>query len=261
MLWQNNDTISLRFWWSKHSSRRRYRQDPWVYRSLQFHSVGNRYVYWSLCSCCFPSFLSLQDHDKDNRSMQHRHCHLFIHLCLSLQLSGLPMDAYRTIDIHLHTTFPLSTTSLTYLGIFYYLKKQSRVSQKKQNTIPCTSTLRDVRREKRVQMERKLATTSFRILLFVVVSLIPYFVAIIIEMNCQSCGTRNWFLAFREACLISLFLNCIVNPFLATFRINELNASVETVLGLRRADNARSLGDLQRAPGSLGKKAPYISSM
>ena len=42
-----------------------------------------------------------------------------------LQLSGISVDVYRLTDQHLHATFPLSINTLAYLGIFYFLKKQS----------------------------------------------------------------------------------------------------------------------------------------
>ena len=80
--------------------------------------------------------------------------------------------------------------------------------------------------------ERKLAITSFFILLFLVISLVPYFVAIIIEVNCHSCGKQNWFFALREWCVVFLFLNSTVNPFLTSFRIKDLKKSVRIVLGL-----------------------------
>ena len=169
---------------------------------------------------------------------------IFSSIFALLQFSGLSMDLYRTIDIHLHTTFPLSTSTLAYSGIFYFLRKQSRISVKQQNTMPCHSTLRDVRREKRAKIERKFATTSFLILLFLVISLIPYFAVIITEMNCNNCGKTNWFFAFKESTVMFLYLNSIVNPFLATFRINELKTSVSIVLGLRRPNNEISLGRL-----------------
>jgi len=154
------------------------------------------------------------------------------------------MDIYLNIDIHLHTTFPLVTTALAYLGILFALKKRARIDVQRQTAMPGNSTLLDMRRVRMAQMERKFASTSFLILLFIILSLIPYFVAIIIEVNCPSCGNQNWFFVLRESCVVFLFLNSAVNPFLTTFRINELKQSVRIVLHLRRLDNAIGLGDL-----------------
>ena len=108
-----------------------------------------------------------------------------------LQLSGISVDVYRLIDQHLHATFPLSTTSLAYLGMFYFLRKQSRVSLLNQPTLSNNTALHSRRREAMAINERKLALTSFFILLFLVLSLVPYFVAVIIEVNCHSCGKQN----------------------------------------------------------------------
>ena len=157
---------------------------------------------------------------------------MFSSIFALLQLSGISVDVYRLIDQHLHATFPLSTTSLAYLGIFYFLKKQSWVSLQNQPTLSNNTALHNRRREAMAIKERKLAITSFFILLFLVISLVPYFVAILIEVNCHSCGKQNWFFALRESCVVFLFLNSIANPFLMTFRINDLKKSVRIVLGL-----------------------------
>ena len=159
-------------------------------------------------------------------------------------IKQVPMDIYLNIDIHLHTTFPLVTTALAYLGILFALKKRARIDVQRQTAMPNNSTLHDMRRVRMAQMERKFASTSFLILLFIILSLIPYFVAIIIEVNCPSCGNQNWFFVLRESCVVFLFLNSAVNPFLTTFRINELKQSVRIVLHLRQLDNAIGLGDL-----------------
>ena len=88
-----------------------------------------------------------------------------------LQLSGISVDVYRLIDQYLHTTFPLSTTSLAYLGIFYFLRKQSRVSLQNQPTLFNNTALHSRRREAMAINKRKLAITSFFILLFLVISI------------------------------------------------------------------------------------------
>ena len=149
----------------------------------------------------------------------------------------VPKDVYLSIDIHLHTTFPLVTTALAYLGIFLVFKKRARIDFERQTSIPNNPTLQDMRRVKMAQMERKFATTSFFILLLLIISLIPYFTAIIIEWNCHSCGNQNWFYAFRESCVVFLYLNSAVNPFLTTLRINELKKSVKIVLHLENQEN------------------------
>ena len=171
-----------------------------------------------------------------------------------LQLADISMDVYRLIDQHLHATFPLSTSTLAYLGIFFVLKKQSRVDLQRQTAMPQNPTLHNMRRVKMAQMERKFATTSFFILLFLILSLLPYFVAVVTEINCLSCGNQNWFIALRELCVFFLFLNSAVNPFLTTFRINELKKSVRIVLRLRREDEETST-DLRLPTGSLENNA------
>lgn len=166
---------------------------------------------------------------------------VFSSIFSSLQLTGISMDVYISIDIHLHTTFPLATCTLAYLGIFFVLRKRSRIDF--QRHASSNVTLQNMRQRKIAQTERKFATTSFIILLFLVVSLVPYFIAILIEANCSSCGGKKWLFVLRESTIIFLFVNSTVNPFLTTLRINELKHSVKIVLRLRRQDNLNSFGN------------------
>ena len=175
-----------------------------------------------------------------------------------LQLSSISLDVYLLIDQHLHATLPLSTNTLAYLGIFYMIRKQSRVSLQNQASLPNNTTLHNKRRETLAKKERKLAMTSFFILLFLVISLFPYFAAIIIGVNCHSCGEQNWFFAFRESCVVFLFLNSTVNPFLMTFRIKEFKKSVKIVLGLSHEDSEPSADDSANLPTTSQRKASYF---
>ena len=167
---------------------------------------------------------------------------IFSSIFASIQLTGIPIDIYLLIDVHLHTTFPLVTTMSAYIGIFFVLRKRSRVDFQRQTSLPSNPTLLDRRRLKTAQMERKIATTSFFILLFLIMSLIPYFVAILLEANCDGCRGQKWLFALRESLSIVLFLNSVVNPFLTAFRINELKHSVKIVLGLRKQSGLSSSG-------------------
>lgn len=169
----------------------------------------------------------------------------------SIQLTGIPIDVYLLIDIHLHTTFPLTTTILAYMGIFFVFRKRSRVDFQRQTSMLSNQTLHDRRRLKNAQTERKLAATSFLIVLFLIISLIPYFVAIILETNCDSCFGQQWLFALRESLTAVLLLNSAVNPILTSFRINELKNSVKIVLRLRKQPGLSSYGNVL-PPASVG---------
>ena len=176
---------------------------------------------------------------------------VFSSIFASLQLTGIPINIYLLIDVHLHTTFPLVTTVLAYMGIFFVLRKRSRVDFQRQSSVPSNQTLFDMRRLKTAQMERKIATTSFLILLFLIISLVPYFVAVLLEASCDDCRGKKWMFALRESLSVVLFLNSAVNPFLTAFRINELKHSVKIVLGLRKPHNLSRSGNFL-PPTSLG---------
>ena len=160
---------------------------------------------------------------------------VFSSIFASLQFAGVSMDVYRIIDVHLHTTFALTTTTLAYLAIFFFLRKRARVNVLQKQTISArNSTLRDIQRIRDGLMERKIAATSFLILLLLVLSLLPYFVVTLLYEKCNDCGKRTWFFTFKESSTVFLFVNSTVNPFLTTFRISELKHSVKIVLGLTR---------------------------
>ena len=95
-------------------------------------------------------------------------CNLFIvvfsSIFASLQLAGISMDIYIWIDIHLHTTFPLVTSTLAYLGIFIVLRKRARVGFQRQTSLTVNVTLQNMRQRNVAQTERKFATISFIIL-------------------------------------------------------------------------------------------------
>lgn len=158
-----------------------------------------------------------------------------------LQLAGVSMDVYRIIDVHLHTTFPLATTTLAYLAIFFFLRKRARVALQKQTISARNSTLRDIHRIKNARMERKIAATSFLILLLLIISLLPYFVVTLLYEKCNDCSKQRWFYTLKESSTVFLFVNSTVNPFLMTFRINELKHSLKIVLGLTRRNKDQGL--------------------
>ena len=170
---------------------------------------------------------------------------VFSTIFASLQLSGISLDIYRLIDVHLHTTFPLVTTALAYFGIFLRLKKRARVDLQRQSSMPCNPTLQDMRRVNIAKKEQKFAITCFLILIFLIISLIPYFVAILVDANCYDCRGQKWLFVLRESSVAFLFVNSFVNPFLTTFRINELKQSVTKVFWRRNQDNISGLGDFQ----------------
>ena len=172
---------------------------------------------------------------------------------------GVSVEVYRNIDQYLHAVFPLSTSTLCYLGMFFVLRKQSfRIGFQRQTALPSNLTLQNMRRVKKAQMERKFATTSFFILACLILSLTPYFVAIIIAAHCASCGEQNWFFVLVEASVTFLFLNSAANPFLTTFRINELKKSVKIVLHVTQEGNRTNLGDSQLPPTSL-RNSNFVS--
>ena len=149
---------------------------------------------------------------------------------------------YISIDIHLHTTFPLITTSLSYLGIFFVLRKRARVDFQRREANSTNAHLGDMQTITRVKREWKFVTTPFLSLLFLIISLIPYFASILVEANCSGCRGKKWLIVLRESSVVFLFLNSTVNPLLTTFRINELKISLIIVIRVQRQEDVSSFG-------------------
>ena len=103
-----------------------------------------------------------------------------------LQLTGISLNNYHLIDRHLHTTFTLVTTGLAYFGIFFFLKKRSRVDLQRQTISTRNPTLYDLRCLRIALSQRKFATTSFCILLFLIISIFPYFLVGSLEAKCRT---------------------------------------------------------------------------
>ena len=151
-----------------------------------------------------------------------------------LQLTGISIHTYVSIDIHLHTTFPLATTSVCYAGIFMILRKRSRVGIPRAHKMRGEPALCVMRRVDNAKNERKIAITSLLILLFLISSLVPYFITVILEANCLACREQKWLFVLKESSVVFLFFNSFVNPCLTTFRVNELKESVKVVCFHRR---------------------------
>ena len=91
-----------------------------------------------------------------------------------------------------------------------------------------------MRRVHNAKNERKIAITSLLILLFLISSLVPYFITVILEANCLACREQKWLFVLKESSVVFLFFNSFVNPCLTTFRVNQLKESVKVVCFHRR---------------------------
>ena len=169
---------------------------------------------------------------------------VFSTIFASLQLVDLSRDVYILVDIHLHTTFPLVVTTMAYSGIFITLRKsRSRVDLQRQSSISENPVLSDIRRLKNTQKQHRCATTSFLILICLITCLVPYFVVVLIEADCDSCHDQKWLLILRVTSEIFLNVNSAVNPILTKFRLKELKRSIKVVLCGR--ENINNVADLE----------------
>ena len=160
---------------------------------------------------------------------------VFSSIFASVQVTRISMDVYRFIDVYLHIALPIATMFVVYLKMFLILKKRSREDLKKHTITPATNpTLYSLRRLRIAKKEKKFAITTSLILLVLLLSLLPYFVANFIEAKCHKYRLQTWFFTFKESALVFLFLNSTVSPFLTAWRISELRESVKIVLRLRQ---------------------------
>ena len=73
--------------------------------------------------------------------------------------------------------------------------------------------------------------------------MIPYFVVILIEANCNCFHEQNWLLILRVTSEIFLSVNSTINPILTTFRLKELKQSIEVMLCGR--ENINNVADFE----------------
>lgn len=99
------------------------------------------------------------------------------------------------------------------------------------------TTLRVMRKLSMAKKEKTFTRTSFLLLIFLIISLISFYGVTLIAANCYDCQNQKWFLTLQESSVVFLFFNSSVNPFLTTFRINELKQSVKIVFWGRNQDN------------------------
>ena len=152
-----------------------------------------------------------------------------------LQLTDVDLGLWETVDLYMHTVFPIILVIVTYAAISVILRKQRNTFQSVNDKIKGNDgTLNRKRRRNQTQKqknERQIVVTAFLISLLLILAFLPYTIVIIEAANCKNCLTNEWFVVFSRVAIPFVFMNSAVNPFVYVLRMRDLRRSMKMTLG------------------------------
>ena len=176
-----------------------------------------------------------------------------------LQLADLPDDVYHNMDLNFHIVFPLVTVTVAYTAIYLALRRQRKIgisrehqnSQGRRLSLEVNANIRN----RQLVTENRLVWTAFLVLVCMVVALMPYYVVLTVELQCEKCEHQQWFIILRRLSVPFLFINSAVNAALYAWRIPHYRKSFKVVfVNLCQCIMTRHLRverDFQRRPTHL----------
>ena len=172
-----------------------------------------------------------------------------------LQLADLPDDVYHNMDLNLHIVFPLVTVTVAYTAIYLALRQLRKlgISREHRNSrggLLSFQSNANVRNRQLATEMRLVWTEFFSILVCMVVALMPYYVVLTLELQCEKCKHQQWFIILRRLSVPFLFINSAVNAALYAWRIPYYRKSFKVIFpSLCHFNMTRHLkleGDFQR---------------
>ncbi|EDO47229.1 predicted protein [Nematostella vectensis] len=144
-----------------------------------------------------------------------------------IQFAGVNPEVYNISDVLLHHLLPLVAVLVAYFAIHRGLKKQSRAA----NTNTADS--------RRVQIERRLIGTVSVVGLFMVLTLVPYLVVILLSFYCASCD-GNLLLKAKFLSILVLYSNSAIHPFIYGLRLSPYTKSFKAVFVTSPVESSHS---------------------
>lgn len=96
--------------------------------------------------------------------------------------------------------------------------------------LPVAQIFASESRKRNSQMVYKLLVTLFSVLLPVLLSLFLFYAVKFMEVTCDDCITKRWFIVLNSTSLVLLFLSSVFNPVLILRRIAEYSRSIRHIL-------------------------------
>lgn len=150
-------------------------------------------------------------------------------------LAGQTWPVFLLVFSHTHFTIPVFVLLAVYSRIFCSLS-QRRHELSRFTTSVSTMTLRHA-----LERERKIALTSFAILILFCASFLPIYIKIHLLNFCRCLGTMG----YRKFDLIShtfLYFSSFVDPFVYAWRVPKFRRSLQGCLRIRKRNNVRPIG-------------------
>ena len=172
-----------------------------------------------------------------------------------LQLAHVPDHIYHNLDLNLHIVFPLVTVTVAYTAIYLALRQLRKlgISREHRNSRGGRLSFQsnaNVRNRQLATEMRLVWTEFFSILVCMVVALMPYYVVLTLELQCEKCKHQQWFIILRRLSVPFLFINSAVNAALYAWRIPYYRKSFKVIFpSLCHCNMTRHLkleGDFQR---------------
>ena len=150
-----------------------------------------------------------------------------------IQLAEVDLGIWETVDLYLHTMFPIIFVIVIFTAIYVILRKQRNKFQSisdKMKENDATQNRRKNQTQKQ-KNERQIVVTAFLTTLTLILAFLPYTIVTIAAANCKNCVAKEWFAVFNKVAIPFVFINSAANPFVYVLRMRDLRRSIKMTLG------------------------------
>ena len=147
----------------------------------------------------------------------------------SLLFLDISKTLFYMIYLHVFIILPVCGILISCTARLRNFKKQARVSVINSG-LPVAQIFASESRKRNSQMVYKLLVTLFSVLLPVLLSLFLFYAVKFMEVTCDDCITKRWFIVLNSTSLVLLFLSSVFNPVLILRRIAEYSRSIRHIL-------------------------------
>ncbi|XP_022782161.1 5-hydroxytryptamine receptor 2A-like [Stylophora pistillata] len=148
----------------------------------------------------------------------------------SLLFLNISKTFFYMIYLHVFILLPVCGILISCTARLRNFKKQARVSVINSG-LPVAQIFASETRKRNSQMVYKLLVTLFSILLPILSALFLFYAVKLVEITCDNCFTKRWFIVLNNMSLVSLFLSSVFNPVVILRRIAEYSRSIRHILG------------------------------
>ena len=147
---------------------------------------------------------------------------IFLHVCTHsfvfflLQLTEVDLGIWETVDLYLHTVFPIILVIVTCATIYVILRKQRNKFQSVNGKIEGNDWTANQKRSRnqtqKQKNEQQIVFTASPITLCLTIAFLPYTIVIIVVANCKNCVSKELFALFSRVTILFVSIRSAVNP-------------------------------------------------